>query len=86
VSVSRGDQQLGGNDTRPDGMLSMKLPPDQVAAKYKPDSFYKSLAGFVMLAKENDVSYTPRIAADNDVRQGTVGSWVSKARKKGFLA
>ena len=40
-------------------------------------------AALVRISKSNRISYGPRLAADNDVSEGTVRSWVHEARDTG---
>ena len=63
----------------------MRLPPAMLEKRERPDAFYSHLAALVRICKTNKISYGPRLAADNNVSEGTVRSWVHEARKRGLL-
>jgi hypothetical protein len=65
--------------------LPMKLPPAMLEKRDRPDAFYSHVAALVRVCKANKISYGPRLAADNNVSEGTVRSWVHEARKRGLL-
>jgi hypothetical protein len=66
-------------------ILPMRLPAAMLERRERPDAFYSHLAALVRICKANRISYGPRLAADNNVSEGTVRSWVHEARKRGLL-
>jgi hypothetical protein len=65
--------------------LPLRLPVAMLEKRERPDAFYSHLAALVRICKTNRISYGPRLAADNNVSEGTVRSWVHEARKRGLL-
>jgi hypothetical protein len=66
-------------------VLPMRLPPAMLQNRYRPDAFYSHVAAYVRVCKMNRIAYGPRLAADNEVSEGTVRSWVHEARARGLL-
>lgn len=66
-------------------VLPMQVPVAMLERRERPDAFYAHVAALVRVCKANRISYGPRLAADNDVSEGTVRSWVHEARKRGLL-
>ncbi len=65
--------------------LPMRLPAAMLESRERPDAFYSHVAALVRVCKSNKISYGPRLAADNNVSEGTVRSWVHEARRRGLL-
>ncbi len=65
--------------------LPMRLPLGMLERRDRPDAFYSHVAALVRVCKTNRISYGPRLAADNNVSEGTVRSWVHEARRRGLL-
>lgn len=63
----------------------MRLPPVMLENRERPDAFYTRVAAYVRICKSNRIAYGPRLAADNNVSEGTVRSWVHEARTRGLL-
>jgi hypothetical protein len=65
--------------------LPMRLPAAMLESRDRPDAFYSHVAALVRICKTHRIAYGPRLAADNNVSEGTVRSWVHEARRRGLL-
>jgi acetyl esterase/lipase len=70
----------------PTEVAPMRLPPELLRRRPRPDDFYAHLAALVRICESRRTPYGPRLSRDNGVSEGTVRSWVHEARRRGLLA